>query len=190
MWLFGHEILKKNCNMIFPKWGGGVKGRLEFFRKLIRFGGATYPLQHSHNTWATTTSLPRSWWQPHDHNILQRPRLGWRRWRPIYLTDEMQYFLLNRIKHVSLKYVMDIGSHHRSEKHLINHFWTSLNYWNMRLLIFTGQGRITEVTRLEAKVLWRSSPAVGWWTDRIVIGDFFFTILIFLNLFLFFFTFF
>ena len=30
---------KKNCNIIFRKWGGGgVEGRLEFFRKFIRFG--------------------------------------------------------------------------------------------------------------------------------------------------------
>ena len=70
----------------------------------------------------------------------------------------------------------------------------NLNYWNMRLLIFTDQGRITEVTRLEAKVLWRSSPALGWWTGRIVIGDFFllnfdfcFTILILFYIFYFFF---
>ena len=31
-------------NMIFRKWGGGVKGRLELFRKFIRFGRATRPL--------------------------------------------------------------------------------------------------------------------------------------------------
>ena len=31
---FGHEFLKKIHNMIFRKWGAGVKGRLEFFWKL------------------------------------------------------------------------------------------------------------------------------------------------------------
>ena len=27
------RAFQKNCDMIFRKWGGGVKGRLEFFRK-------------------------------------------------------------------------------------------------------------------------------------------------------------
>ena len=30
--------------MIFRKWGGGVKGRLELFRKFTRFGGGRLPL--------------------------------------------------------------------------------------------------------------------------------------------------
>ena len=33
----------KNCNMIFQKWWGGVKGRLEFFQKIIQFGSQTLP---------------------------------------------------------------------------------------------------------------------------------------------------
>ena len=40
--------LQKICNIIFQKWGGGVKGRLEFFRKVIRFGTATRPLSLTH----------------------------------------------------------------------------------------------------------------------------------------------
>ena len=35
---------EKNCYIIFRKGGGGVKGRLEFFQKFIRFGTATCPL--------------------------------------------------------------------------------------------------------------------------------------------------
>ena len=35
---------KKNCNIIFQKWGGGVKGSFEFFQKFIRFGSRTLPL--------------------------------------------------------------------------------------------------------------------------------------------------
>ena len=36
---FGHEF-RKNLQYDFPKMrGGGVKGRLELFRKFIRFGG-------------------------------------------------------------------------------------------------------------------------------------------------------
>ena len=31
--------------MIFRKWGGGVKGRLELFQKFIRFGMAALPLK-------------------------------------------------------------------------------------------------------------------------------------------------
>ena len=39
-------ILEKICNMIFRKWGGGegVKGRLDLFRKFIRFGRDKLPL--------------------------------------------------------------------------------------------------------------------------------------------------
>ena len=36
--------LQKIWKTIFRKWGGWVKGCLEFFRKLIRFGSATLPL--------------------------------------------------------------------------------------------------------------------------------------------------
>ena len=35
---------RKNCNITFRKWGGGVKGRLELFRKFIRFGRGKFPL--------------------------------------------------------------------------------------------------------------------------------------------------
>ena len=31
--------------MIFQKWGGGVKGHLELFRKFIRFGRGMLPLE-------------------------------------------------------------------------------------------------------------------------------------------------
>ena len=31
------------CNMIFRKWGGGFNGRLELFRKFIRFGDVGHP---------------------------------------------------------------------------------------------------------------------------------------------------
>ena len=51
-WIFGKVpkegawanlwISEKNCNMIFRKWGG-VKGRLELFRKFIHFGDAGHP---------------------------------------------------------------------------------------------------------------------------------------------------
>ena len=34
----------KICNMMFRKWEGGVKGRLELFQKFIRCGGAGLPL--------------------------------------------------------------------------------------------------------------------------------------------------
>ena len=40
-------IFQKNCNISSQKWGGGggIKGRLEFFWKFIRFGGAICPLE-------------------------------------------------------------------------------------------------------------------------------------------------
>ena len=38
------HFCREKRNMIFRKWGGGVKGRLEIFRKFIRFGGAIRPL--------------------------------------------------------------------------------------------------------------------------------------------------
>ena len=41
---FGHEFWKKIRNMIFRKWGGGVNGRLELFRKFIRFWRDRLPL--------------------------------------------------------------------------------------------------------------------------------------------------
>ena len=38
-------MFQKICNIIFRKWGGGgVKGRLELFRKFIRFGAVGLPL--------------------------------------------------------------------------------------------------------------------------------------------------
>ena len=43
----------KNCNMIFRKWGGGVKCRLKFFRKFIRFGTATRPFRLTSDRWMT-----------------------------------------------------------------------------------------------------------------------------------------
>ena len=39
---FGHEFRKKNA-IWFSENGGGVKGRLEFFQKFIRFGRAIRP---------------------------------------------------------------------------------------------------------------------------------------------------
>ena len=41
---FSRTISEKNCYIIFQKWGGGVNGHLEFFRKFIRFGSLTRPL--------------------------------------------------------------------------------------------------------------------------------------------------
>ena len=36
---------QKNCNLISKKWeGGGLKGRLQFFQKIIRFGSGILPL--------------------------------------------------------------------------------------------------------------------------------------------------
>ena len=35
----------KNLQHNFPKMRGGVKGRLELFRKFIRFGGGRHPLE-------------------------------------------------------------------------------------------------------------------------------------------------
>ena len=46
LWAFVRGIFgrfPKNCNVIFRKLGGGVKGRLEFFRKIIPFGSLTRP---------------------------------------------------------------------------------------------------------------------------------------------------
>ena len=37
------DVFRKNCNIIFRKWGEGVKGRLEFRRKFIRFCSVTRP---------------------------------------------------------------------------------------------------------------------------------------------------
>ena len=37
-------ILSRNPQYDFPKMRGGVKGRLELFRKFIRFGDAVCPL--------------------------------------------------------------------------------------------------------------------------------------------------
>ena len=39
--------------MIFRKWGGGVKGRFEFFRKFISLGSLTRPL--------SSIFVPRRW---------------------------------------------------------------------------------------------------------------------------------
>ena len=39
---FSHEFRREQQKI--PNEGGGVKGRLEFFRKLIRFGGNSRPL--------------------------------------------------------------------------------------------------------------------------------------------------
>ena len=41
------EVFWKNVQHIFPKMGGGVKGRVEFFRKFICFGSLTRPLGKS-----------------------------------------------------------------------------------------------------------------------------------------------
>ena len=38
---------RKNCNITFRKWGGGIKGRLELFRKFIRFGCARHTKEGS-----------------------------------------------------------------------------------------------------------------------------------------------
>ena len=47
---------EKNCNLIFRKWGeGGIKGRLEFYRKFIRFGTATRPLGTVENAYMYRT---------------------------------------------------------------------------------------------------------------------------------------
>ena len=44
---FGHEF-RKNLQYDFPKIRGwGVKGRLELFRKFIRFGNAGHPLDRA-----------------------------------------------------------------------------------------------------------------------------------------------
>ena len=40
---FKQVLFGKNCNIIFRKWGEGVKGRLEFPRKFIRFCSVTRP---------------------------------------------------------------------------------------------------------------------------------------------------
>ena len=54
---------KKNCIMIFRKWGGlGVKGRLEFFRKFIRFGTVTRPLPPVDNFSQVSIALPNFVW--------------------------------------------------------------------------------------------------------------------------------
>ena len=45
-------ISEKIRNMIFRKWGGGVKGRLELFRKFIRFGRGMLPW---HLAWSKET---------------------------------------------------------------------------------------------------------------------------------------
>ena len=41
------DFSEKNRNIIFEKWeggGGGAKGRLDLFRKFIRFGIVTRPI--------------------------------------------------------------------------------------------------------------------------------------------------
>ena len=40
-------ICREIRNMIFRKWGGRVKGRLELFRKFIRFDDAICPMKQS-----------------------------------------------------------------------------------------------------------------------------------------------
>ena len=61
-------IPEKIRNMIFQKWGGGVKGRLELFRKFIRFGDAICPLERPNpkngDHFFTPTSPPK-WWNKH-----------------------------------------------------------------------------------------------------------------------------
>ena len=55
-----HIYHKKICNISFQKWGVGVEGRLEFFRKFIRFGSGTLPkkFEHTHtNHQKVTRSL-------------------------------------------------------------------------------------------------------------------------------------
>ena len=74
-------IIKK-CNIIFQKWGGGVKGRLEFFQKFIRFGSGTLPQVISH-----ITNLICNHWRTciHTHEVAclyfamsSRTRVSWR----------------------------------------------------------------------------------------------------------------
>ena len=40
---FFRTFSEKNCNIIFGKWGGRFKRRLEFFQQIIRFGSLTRP---------------------------------------------------------------------------------------------------------------------------------------------------
>ena len=42
---FFGRFTEKVCNTPFQIWGGGVKGRLNFFRKFICFGSATPPIR-------------------------------------------------------------------------------------------------------------------------------------------------
>jgi len=44
-------ILSRNPQYDFPKMRGGVKGRLELFRKFISFGDAILPLDGNHGTY-------------------------------------------------------------------------------------------------------------------------------------------
>ena len=48
-----YRAIKKNLEYDFPKMTGGVKGRLEFFRKFISFGSLTHFVfdAHSFSVW-------------------------------------------------------------------------------------------------------------------------------------------
>ena len=92
--VFFWTIPKKNCNRIFQKWGGGVKGRLELFRKFILFGTMTchsesslsQSCSHVHSYWSfffisAYLSLSISKW-----NTTENPQ----KWTPIICVDQIQ----------------------------------------------------------------------------------------------------
>ena len=57
--------------MIFRKWGGGIKGRLELFQKFIRFGRAALPLEprrrEGHYRWHSASQSLHKWSSQFSH---------------------------------------------------------------------------------------------------------------------------
>ena len=72
--------IKKICNIIFQKWGGGVKGRLEFSWKFIQFGSRTLPLP---SEWRLTELV---------RNSIHRHVGGARNPQPCEVTPELEAF--------------------------------------------------------------------------------------------------
>ena len=63
-------ILSRKAQHDFPKMRGGVKGRLELFRKFIRFGGAICPLQRSYHK---HHGCHANWLDRHDLTFVSKP---------------------------------------------------------------------------------------------------------------------
>ena len=70
-----NHICHKKCNITFQKWGGGVKGRLEFFQKFIRFGSGILPFKQISSLTRPNTKSNMTKYEINHDQILRRIRL-------------------------------------------------------------------------------------------------------------------